>query len=208
MDEGANGLMADTLITGTTIVESSSRSDADVPIGGIIEWDDSVASLPVAFVECNGATVSDPLSPYNGVAVPNLNTEYITINSNDWITGNINSDDVSGNFGSRAATGSIIILNAPLNLPNGATITACIVNGNPGASAETWTLRRVQLDSVTADTLATANFDTEDTTISNGVIDNENYSYSLGSSSIDAGDTIYSAKITLTPRLKFAIRIR
>ncbi len=47
-----------------------------VPIGGVLPWLKSVAgtpALPANFVECNGQTLSDAASPYNGQAIPNLN---------------------------------------------------------------------------------------------------------------------------------------
>ena len=48
------------------------------PIGSIIAWHKSKAftpGLPGGWVECNGQTLSDPDSPYNGGAIPNLNGE-------------------------------------------------------------------------------------------------------------------------------------
>lgn len=49
---------------------------AHVPVGSIIAWHKSLQGSPVlqdGWVECNGQTVSDPASPYNGKNVPNLN---------------------------------------------------------------------------------------------------------------------------------------
>ena len=49
--------------------------EGTVPVGTIVAWHKSLAasSLPASWVECNGQTVSDTASPYNGLAVPNLN---------------------------------------------------------------------------------------------------------------------------------------
>lgn len=48
------------------------------PIGAIVSWHKSMsgtpASLPDGWVECNGQTIADASSPYNGVAIPNLNS--------------------------------------------------------------------------------------------------------------------------------------
>lgn len=47
-----------------------------IPIGGIISWLKTFAntpSLPDMFLECNGQTVSDGDSPYNGQDLPDLN---------------------------------------------------------------------------------------------------------------------------------------
>jgi hypothetical protein len=49
-----------------------------VPIGGVIAWLKSLGgthtpALTAQFVECNGQTLSDAASPYNGDTIPNLN---------------------------------------------------------------------------------------------------------------------------------------
>lgn len=49
---------------------------AMVPVGAIIAWHKTFTntpSLPGNFLECNGQTVSDADSPYNGQTLPNLN---------------------------------------------------------------------------------------------------------------------------------------
>ena len=47
-----------------------------VPIAGIIPWDKSLSpapTLPSNFKECDGSTISEPLSAYNGQSIRNLN---------------------------------------------------------------------------------------------------------------------------------------
>ena len=47
-----------------------------VPIGVILPWAKTITgvpALPSGFIECDGSTVSDPESPLDGQAVPNLN---------------------------------------------------------------------------------------------------------------------------------------
>ena len=47
-----------------------------LPIGSIIDWYKGLLSIPVlcyGWVECNGQTLADPLSPLNGQVIPNLN---------------------------------------------------------------------------------------------------------------------------------------
>ncbi len=47
-----------------------------MPIGSIIAWHKGLPNtpaLPAGWAECNGQTISDAASPYNGVALPNLN---------------------------------------------------------------------------------------------------------------------------------------
>jgi hypothetical protein len=48
----------------------------NIPIGGIIAWHKTFTntpSLPSGYVECNGQTLSDAGSVYNGQVIPNLN---------------------------------------------------------------------------------------------------------------------------------------
>lgn len=48
-----------------------------VPIGAVIAWLKTFANtpaLPSNFVECNGAVLNDPQSPYDGQTIPNLNS--------------------------------------------------------------------------------------------------------------------------------------
>jgi hypothetical protein len=47
-----------------------------VPIGAIVAWHKSMSgtpALPAGWVECNGQTLSDAASPFNGQPLPNLN---------------------------------------------------------------------------------------------------------------------------------------
>jgi len=63
-------------------------------------------------------------------------------------------------------------------LPQGGTITHVIIYGSD--ATDTWTLYRVNIaDANTLSAMATANLNTEDTSITNAVVDNENYSYIL-----------------------------
>ncbi len=76
VDERADYLMADTLITGTTLIEKESRSIGDTPIGGIVAWAKSLSGVPnlaEGWVECDGSVLSDALSPLNGQTIPDLN---------------------------------------------------------------------------------------------------------------------------------------
>ena len=68
--------MADTLITGTTLIEKESRSIGDTPIGGIVAWAKTLLGVPnlaEGWVECDGAVLVDALSPLNGQTIPDLN---------------------------------------------------------------------------------------------------------------------------------------
>ncbi|HMV67289.1 MAG TPA: tail fiber protein [Myxococcota bacterium] len=57
-------------------VTALSGSGGVVPVGTIVAWHKSLAgtpSLPTGWAECNGQTLSDAASPYNGLALPDLN---------------------------------------------------------------------------------------------------------------------------------------
>ena len=65
-----------------------------VPIGSVLPWLKSYTNtptLPDKFVECNGQTLSDADSPFNGQVIPNLNNE------NRFLRGNTVSGDTGGN---------------------------------------------------------------------------------------------------------------
>ncbi len=79
-------------------------------------------------------------------------------------------------------------------LPNGAIVTGVIVYGND--SVETWTLNRLTLSNKTVEAMASANQNTEDTSISNATIDNSSYGYFIVTSGLNSGDEIYGARIT------------
>ena len=49
--------------------------DGTVPVGAIVAWHKTLgaSTLPGSFVECSGQTINDMASPYNGLAIPDLN---------------------------------------------------------------------------------------------------------------------------------------
>lgn len=201
--------MADTLITGTTLVENTSRSVGDVPVGGIVEMDETFNTIPDGFVACDGSTVSDPLSSYNGSAVPNFNTNQWTCTGTNFTAKQPDVDDVhyaENDDGQIETDGAGITTLAPVFLPHNAVVTGAIVYGN--SSTENFNLIRSTLTDSTATTMAQANINTEDSTISNATIDNTLYGYFILTDAMDANDTIYGARITYTTRKKFIIRIK
>ncbi len=51
-----------------------------VPVGGMVAWLKDLSgtpALPTNFAECNGQTISDPESPFNGVTLPDLNGKFL-----------------------------------------------------------------------------------------------------------------------------------
>ena len=67
--------LADNSITLAKINTSAQNSLAS-PIGSVCAWLKNLTgtpSLPSGWAECNGQTISDGDSPYDGVAIPDLN---------------------------------------------------------------------------------------------------------------------------------------
>jgi len=86
---------------------------------------------------------------------------------------------------------------APVFLPHGAVVTACVVYGDlTGVNA--WRLRRINISSQALSDLAGANVNTEDTTITNATIDNSVYGYYIDIAAIVNTDLIYGVRITYT----------
>ena len=124
--------------------------------------------------------------------------EIWSISGSAFIPNEPDVDDVSydnNSWGEVTANTDNIWFNCPVNLPQGAIITSVIIYGNAAATAETYTLLRNGFAAQTAETLATGNIGTPNTTISNATIDNNSYHYWIRTSTIDTNDIIYGAII-------------
>ena len=200
--------MADQLITGTTLVEKESRSIGDIPVGGFVEWDDTFGNLPDGYVLCDGSTINDPLSAWNGTAVQNLNTEYSSIHAFQFQGIAPEIDDVNhlASTGRTQIEGTITNV-AGVNLPNGVIITA-VEGYHINAADKNWTLAYAAHNSGTATVMATGLFGAEDTTITGATIDNNTNRYWVYTDAMESNDYIYSIKFTYTPRNKFIMRTR
>jgi len=74
-------------------VNATHTSYNSCPIGTVVAWLKSYTntpSLPAGWVECNGQTLSDSDSPYNGQTIPDLN------NNNYFLRGNTTSSGTGG----------------------------------------------------------------------------------------------------------------
>lgn len=99
--------------------------------------------------------------------------------------------DLNGRLLLNAAT---ILVFAPVNLPDGATVTKAIVYGNAAAEIA-WNLVRQTPATAAVAGMATANVNTEDVTINHAVIDNSLYSYYFQSGFHVINARIYGARI-------------
>lgn len=71
-------LTADDLNNNFGLLKVAAEAANAVPVGTIVAWHKSLGgtpSLPSGWLECNGQTVSDVGSPFNGLVLPNLNGE-------------------------------------------------------------------------------------------------------------------------------------
>ncbi len=80
--QSLNQFAAGDLISAAQINENFTTLNTEVgrraPVGTIVAWHKSLAGtpgLPDGWVECNGQTLVDAASPYNGQALPDLNGE-------------------------------------------------------------------------------------------------------------------------------------
>jgi len=125
-------------------------------------------------------------------------TLYLTIAGLAFTTINPDVDDVIKQNGYIQASANGIILQGGISLPNGATITGAKVYGNAASQDDTWYLRYTALSNGSYTTMATAVIGTEDTSITNPVIDNTLYGYYFTTTALDIGDRIYGARISYT----------
>lgn len=132
-------------------------------------------------------------------------TSYLAIPPCAFQTANPDVDDVFLSSSAVSVGSSGIRFLAPVNLPHGAVITACIVYGNAGASDEGWDIQRYNVGGTGGGlNLGSANINTADTSISNGTIDNNTYKYLISTDDFGtSGDALYGAKVTYTSKFCF-----
>lgn len=66
-------------------LQTTAAGGSHLPVGTIIAWHKSLTgtpNLPEGWVECNGQTLVDPQSPYNGETMPDLNNPQNSWNDN------------------------------------------------------------------------------------------------------------------------------
>ena len=125
-------------------------------------------------------------------------TSYLSIPSSGFATQEPDVNNVFINSREARADANTIPFYAAVNLPHGAVVTAIIVYGNAGATSKTYTLHQTNRVGNFDATMATANIGTEDSTITSPTIDNDNFSYSVSTTSLNINDRIYGARITYT----------
>ena len=135
-------------------------------------------------------------------------TSYWSIAGNQFIaidsgTGNDTTNVTRGIFASGEGgiepDGNGIFMIGQVNLPHRAIVTGIIMYGDAAATAESYFLMRHTINTLDSQSkMGEANIGTADTSISNATIDNQNFSYWLETTTMDAQDTIFGAVITYT----------
>ena len=115
----------------------------------------------------------------------------------NFVTSSVTADGAYNPDGDITAQDAAVVFFAPVFLPNGATITKVVVFGSD--TAETWTLsRRVMSTNGSGESMASAVIGTEDTSITEPIVDNSTYAYFLTTSSMETNDEVNGARIIYT----------
>lgn len=80
-------------VQGQQITGMNDSSTVMLPLGSIIAWADYITGVPAltgGWVQCDGQTLSDADSPYNGQVIPNIN------GNNYFLRGNSTSGSTGG----------------------------------------------------------------------------------------------------------------
>ena len=123
--------------------------------------------------------------------------EVYSIHPSQWIPANPDTDTVTISQNSITADGNGITFRCHVNLPNGVKIISVVVHGNAAAVAgELWKLERIIANGTTGENITTdTSFGTTQTTITNAIVNNNNFTYVFSSSTMDTADAILGGVI-------------
>ncbi len=124
--------MKDNSGTVSNIASSSTIS----PIGTIISWLKSYTntpSLPNGWVECNGQTLSDPDSVYNGQVIPDLNGDAVTLKGSS-------TSGTASTTSHTHGSGSYHTVNDDTGLGQSANVAGTSSANNAGSLINTYTV--------------------------------------------------------------------
>ncbi len=127
-------------------------------------------------------------------------TSYYSIPGSAWISTNPDTDTVTYGINKVTSDQNTTQFRVPVNLPHGAVVTNVLCDGNAGATGENWTLRLTPIATAGGGetNMASAAFDSSDSTITSPTIDNQTNTYWLVSSNMQTGDEIHGSVITYT----------
>ena len=133
-----------------------------------------------------------------GVTKGRVKTSYVSLSPAAFIPAEPDVDDVTYDPDDLTSNAENKSFFASVNIPQGATLTKCIVYGNAAATAESFAFIRVHHDGTGDEIVSAANIGTEaNTNVIYSIINNQEYSYQLWIT-LDTNDKIYGARITYT----------
>jgi len=121
-------------------------------------------------------------------------TRYVSVSGAGFTPVYPDTDDWISTFTGVGVGSGSLTFSSPVNIPHGAIVTAVKMTSN--LTSATWTLHR-HWDGGDQ-TMASANFDSEDTSISYATIDNSFYSYTIDTSAFTSGYVIKTGYIKYT----------
>jgi hypothetical protein len=132
---------------------------------------------------------------FNGYKPINTGTKYYSGAGLKFEVQEGDFEDFERNEDGTLSIGSASDWRAGIELPDGATITKCVVTASSNDGG--WYLWRTEIGTTDEGILAQNTLNTEETTISTPVVDNENYAYHLSLGALSAM-TIYNFRIEYT----------
>lgn len=167
------------------------------------EWNKNhIIDSDVDFDSNKAINVTDPTADQDAATKKYVDdavkgTRYLAINPGDFTSAYPDVDDVNNSGALFDISAGTVTVTIPVSLPHGVKVTGAVVYGDVASEARTWYL--IRIDHIGGpSTMAQANVNTEDTTISYDTINNQDYSYVISVASCQAGDTLYGARLVYT----------
>jgi len=123
------------------------------------------------------------------------NAKFITVPTTAWKATNWDKDvDIHETRVIARADNATLV--APVYLPDGVTVTSYILYGSNGAKE--YSMYQSQITNGTTVGMGQTNLNSAITTVSNAVIDNSKYYYSIKAIDVDTNEEIYGAQVFFT----------
>ncbi|KKM99768.1 hypothetical protein LCGC14_1144540 [marine sediment metagenome] len=135
-------------------------------------------------------------------SIVSLKNKFISIPASAFQPVDTDADKIDYNNTDGSATMAVNTCEivAPVILPHGAEMLACIVYGNAGAEGEQYRLRRSKLSDASTNIIFQDPINSEETVVSPAeerIVNNLVYTYHINIENLEIGDKIYGARIRL-----------